>query len=239
MSDSQLTESVATPTDGIVQFQSFLEGLTKLATAVAIAVVSIYEAAEMEIEKADRAHGRAELLVAYKQRHRWRKSDIPRLESLNPNGYARARMRRLEGRGRPIVAEHRPLGTSFLKTVRALHIVNNPATTPMERRRAMKNTPWWAHHVEALYRGEYALAKESRTKGPSAVTEEKVGRALGLSASTVHSICSSIRRERRRWEGAANFPPMTLDAYEDWMNSGQNPRWIDEAHEAGPGIEHS
>lgn len=52
--------------------------------------------------------------------------------------------------------------------------------------------------------------------------EELVGAAFAISASRVHSICGKIRRLRKEWDGAANFPEMTLDDFNDWMTTGED-----------------
>jgi hypothetical protein len=81
----------------------------------------------------------------------------------------------------------------------------DPDVSPDKRRRAFKTWPWWQHYVEALYRGEHALAKDRGTRSASIEAEESVGRTLGISASTVHTICGGIRRMRKADEGSAKF----------------------------------
>jgi hypothetical protein len=95
---------------------------------------------------------------------------------------------------------------------------------PEQRRKALKLYPWWSHNVEALYRGEHALAKEAGIAGPSGHAERLVGQALGISSATVHKICGDIRRKRKEWDGSANFHAMTLAEYQNWMETGKHPR---------------
>jgi hypothetical protein len=83
--------------------------------------------------------------------------------------------------------------------------------------------PWWEHYVEALYRSEFAHAKNRGVARPSLHGEDTVGNALYISAAKVRKICGTIRRKRQEWEGAANFPPMTLKEFNGWMQSGIPP----------------
>jgi hypothetical protein len=105
------------------------------------------------------------------------------------------------------------------------------ASTPNERRRALKHWPWWPHYVEALYRGEHELAKRKGVPGPSNEAKIMVGKALGISAATVHSICCEIRGQRKECEDSANFPAMTLVEYEEWMRSGNDSEYLKKKHD--------
>lgn len=159
-------------------------------------------------------------MAAYKRRADWKKSDICHLNSLGVNKAARRRMQRLEGTGRPVVSPHQDLGSKILEKLQPLQTLFDPDGTSAERKKAFKRCPWWSHYVEALYRGEHALAKERGIADPSGHAERLVGGALGISAAKLHSICGGIRRMRKEWDGSANFPAMTLIEYESWMMTG-------------------
>lgn len=194
-------------------------------TVVGQAVTAFQQGLTAAVEEADRKHRRAELIVAYRRRRAWKKSDIPRLKTLAVSEVALRRMERLEGRGRPVVSSHQPLGSAFLTKVRALQILSDPGSSPEKRRSAVKLSHWWPHYVEAMYRGEHSLAKTNRERESSGHAERLVGKELGISASEVHRICGGIRRLRTEWDGAANFPAMTLIDYRDWMETGSH--WVE------------
>ncbi len=178
---------------------------------------------ESVVTDAERAHHRGELLAAYRRRASWKKADVPRLQSLGVNAAARRRVPLLKGRGRPVVTACQPLWPTVAERLAALQPLISTDSSPQERRRALRLWPWWQHHVEALYRGEHELAKTKGVAGPSRYAEEVVGNALSISPATVHNICGAIRRKRREWDGAANFPPMTLREFDHWMNTGTWP----------------
>ena len=198
-------------------------GLAGLAVAV---VASFKQSLVSWAENLERLHHRAQLLAAYRQRHAWKKSDVPRLKSLGVNSAALSRIDRLAGRGRPVVRPYQPLDVAIVTKLSAFQSFVDPDASPDKRRQAFKVWPWWQHYVEALYRGEHALAKDRGTRSASIEAEESVGRALGISAATVHTICGAIRRMRKADEGAANFPAMTLAEYETWIETGRRP-WTD------------
>lgn len=189
------------------------------ALLLGLVIYSAYQSLETWGRNLERQHHRAELLAAYRRRHDWKKSDIPRLQSLGINSVAQRRMDRLAGRGRPVVKPHQPLDVEIINKLNAFQLLTDPDAAPNMRRQAFKLWPWWSHYVEALYRGEHAIAKERGTKGASTEAENLVGRALGISAAKVHSICGQIRRKRKECADSANFPAMTLAEYESWIES--------------------
>jgi hypothetical protein len=202
----------------------------KIVYDFAIHVGQVLQAVAQTIEAtADRAeldYRRAQLLEAYKRRRDWKKGDIRRLNSLGVNSAARRQMERLEYLGRPVVKAHQDLETVIVEKLRPMLILFAADSTSVERKKAFRRLPWWPHYVEALHRGEYALAKAKSVRGPSSHAEFEVGKALGISSATVHTIRVRIRRMRREWDGSANFPPMTLYQFEDWMRTGKKPEWL-------------
>jgi hypothetical protein len=204
-----------------------LEGLVVVAFLVG-APLALRQWAEETERKAREAHLRGERLAAYRARHRWKGSDVRPLLSIGVNETAQHRIATLKGKGRPVVRPHRPLDdllhdklTNWLKLVR-------DNATPNERRRSFKVWPWWKHRVEALYRGELERARANRVKGPHDHAERAVAAALGISQGTVHKICGEIRAMRREDAESANFRPMVLAEYEEWMERGELPKRIDE-----------
>lgn len=167
-----------------------------------IIALAIYKSLETWAEK----YRRGQLLAAYRRRHAWKKSDIARLEALGVNATARRRMEHLTGRGRPVVNELRPLDEEIIEKLKAVQLLTDPKASPALRRQAFKMWPWWPHYVEALYRGEHAKAKAECIKSPSEEAERSVGRTLGISAATVHSICGEIRRKRKDDPRVRKFP---------------------------------
>jgi hypothetical protein len=188
--------------------------------AWAILGIAIFWSLASWLEKVERQYSRGQLRAAYRKRHSWKKSDLPRLKLLNVNGAARHRMERLTGRGRPVVRLPKPLDEAIVAKINALQALFDADTSTETRRRAFKECPWWHHFVEALYRGEHAIARERGHRGPSIEAETVVGRALGISSASVHSICGEIRGKRRHDERLADFPAMTVAEFESWMQTG-------------------
>ena len=206
------------------QWAPFFEGLVAVSLLVGQAMLELRRVIVEAGRDAERKHHRAELLLAYRQRQAWKTGDIPHLKSLGVNDTALRRIATIEGKmGRPVVRPHQPAVEALMSKFLPFWTLVNPKSTPEARRRAFKDTPWFEHHVEALYRGEHDLARTDGTPGPADHAERIVGRALGMSASTVRQVCSRIRRKRKEWDGAANFPSMTLAQFETWMETGNGP----------------
>ena len=193
-----------------------------LETAIKLGIL-IYCFAQAVISWAhelERQHHRAQLLVAYRRRHAWKKSDILHLRSLGVNQTAQRRMEQLTGTGRPVVKRPQPLDLTILKKANAVQTLFDPKAKPTERRQALKFSPWWPHHVEALYRGEHVRARSEGIPNPSVEAEILVGHALGISAAKVHVICGDIRCMRKEDPESANFPAMTVGEFDQWMETG-------------------
>jgi hypothetical protein len=190
--------------------------------AVALAAAFYSKSIVTWLEGLEQKYYRGQRLAAYRRRHAWKKSDIPRLESLGVNRAARSRMEHLEGRGRPVVRPHRPFDDTIMRAFGAFRALVDTAASPSQRRQAVKLWPWWSHYVEALYRGEHELAKGRRLKSPSTEAELSVGAALGISSASVHGICGKIRKMRAEDPESANFPSLALAEYEEWMRTGKN-----------------
>lgn len=203
---------------------SLPSALIEMAALLSDVLLTIQQAITSAAEYAERQHRRAHLLAAYRRRRSWKGSDIGPLNSLSPNASARKRMQRLRGKGRPVVTAHQPLAYVLVRKISAFQALVHPAASQLARRKAFRHWPWWRHHVEALYRGEHAFARDQGVAGPSDHAERLVGAALGMSAASVHSICGEIRRMRKECEETANFPPMTLAEYHTWMETGTHPR---------------
>lgn len=202
----------------------FIKEFSDDAMTIALVVGELYIGFCRWVEKAQRDHYRGELLTAYKARRRWKKSDVKPLLSIGVNKHAQRRMAKLQGRGRPVVEQHRPLGAAAVKKLAACMNLFREDATPNERRRAVKEWPWWKHNVEALYRGERELAREKQIKGPHDHAERMVADALRVSQGTVRAICGEIREMRQEDAGSADFPPMLLTEYEGWMEQGELPK---------------
>lgn len=172
------------------------------------------------VNKAEHNYDRSELLAAYRQRHSWRRSDIKRLRTLSLNGPALRRLEKLEGKGRPVVQAHQPLAEKIVRSVHSFANLFSQQASPQDRRAALKEWPWWDHRVEAMYRSEHQLAKQAGIPDSSGHAERTVGKALGLSSSSVHAICNKIRKMRKDDPESANFPPMALKDYEQFIETG-------------------
>jgi len=202
---------------------NFAKELSEGVMAAALVIGALYVGFCKWAEKAERNHHRSELLTAYKVRHKWKKSDVKPLLSIGVSGHAQRRMANLEGKGRPVVKLHRPLEKVVGEKLNTLLSLFRDDATPDERRRAIKEWPWWKHHVEALYRAERERAREEQIKGPHDHAERAVADALRVSQGTVRAICGEVRAMRREDKKSANFPAMLLTEYEGWMERGEVP----------------
>ena len=219
MADQEQHLSAAEPSRGLARdVPDVAEAIRGLLDLAARFVRAIAEAAD----RADRAHDRAQRLEAYRRRREWKQSDIPRLESLGVNAAARSRMERLPSlRGRPTIRAHSPLAEVILAKAGALGSMYDPLGTPASRLKALKAFPWWMHHAEALYRGVHEEARRRCLPGPADHAERVVGRALGISPSSLRSLCGAVRAMRARDEACANFPAVTMAQYEEWLLTGK------------------
>jgi hypothetical protein len=208
MNDSQTVTDAEKPS---------LDFMPLIPIVVILVLLFAYEAIEKWWYELERRHARAERLKAYRLRHSWRKGDMTNLLSLGVNAPALRRMERLTGKGRPVVNPHQDLAMQIADKFAALHALADPDASPDRRRRAFRRQPWWPHYVEAVYRAEYERAKTRGISDTSAETELLVGRALGISASTVHRICGRIRRLRKEKPEMANCPQITIADYQRWM----------------------
>ena len=201
-----------------------LESLVAVALLVGVACVALSRWTEETDRKLREAHLRGERLAAYRTRHRWKASDVRPLLSIGVNEAAQRRIAALSGKGRPVVKPHRPLDDLLCDKLTNWSIMVRDDATPNERRRSFRVWPWWKHHVEALYRGELELARADQTRGAHDHAERAVAAALRISQGTVHAICGEIRAMRREDPESANFPPMVLAEYEEWMERGELPK---------------
>ncbi len=193
-----------------------------VAALVGRALVVLQQQIAAMVEKAEQQHRQRAVIAARRVRHSWKKSDLPGLRSLGITIEAEDQ-RKLRSRGRPVVLIHKPLCSTIINRLSEVQPLFDSSSSPHQRKQALKLFwPWWHHYVEALYRGELARAKAMRIAHASDHAEELVGAAFAISASRVHSICGKIRRLRKEWDGAANFPEMTLDDFNDWMTTGED-----------------
>jgi hypothetical protein len=144
--------------------QDILAGLAVVGLVAASFRQSLASWAENVARLAERRHHRAQLLAAYRRRRAWKKSDVPHLKSLGVNNAALSRIERLAGRGRPVVKPYQPLDVAIKTKLSAFQSFVDPNASPDKRKQGFKTRPWWQHYVEALYRGEHALAKDRGAK---------------------------------------------------------------------------
>lgn len=193
-------------------------------TALGVGLIFIlaYDHLKRCTDDAERRHGRAERLAAYRRRHAWKASDVANLRTLNLSAVAERKLQRLKGKGRPVVRPHQDLAALVVEKLQCFATALSPEGTPCDRLRAIKQLPWWRHYVEALYRGEHSAARQRGEPGPAETAERLVGHRLGISASQVHHICGEIRRMRAACFEDANFPPLTLAKFDEWVGGGRS-----------------
>jgi hypothetical protein len=169
-----------------------------------------------------KAHDRKARLAAYGRRTRWRKADVPRLVEL---GIPRHRIERIidgnKQRGRGVVPRYQSLDAMMMEMAEKFGVLLAPQTPPHLRRATLKQTPLWPEVVEALYRGEYAAAKEDGMRAPSTHAEGLVAKCLGISDSSVRKTCGTVRKTRKL-EGKTSDPGSLLrvSEFEAWTQDG-------------------
>jgi hypothetical protein len=196
---------------------TFVETLGRIQKLVTDAIEKISTA----LNRAERAHNRAALLQAYKRRHSWKKADIPRLLTLDLNDIARRRLERVAGgRGRPVVSPHRPFAEVIEVTLANLQTMFDESTSPTDRLKMLRKTPWWPYFVEALYRDEYESAKAGKIKSASSIAERSVGDTFNVSPELVRKICGEVRRKRKDGTALPDSPAITVTKFEHWKKTG-------------------
>jgi hypothetical protein len=169
----------------------------------------------------ERSNERAELLAAYRVRHRWKASDAARLRTLPLSPVAERRIAKLSGRGRPSVSVHTDVATKVASKVLPLLAGFQPNAQRKTRFAAIKQMPWWPHYVEAVYRGEHEIATSGHFPSAAERTEQMIADALCLSTSTVRKLCGQVRRLRKDDFESANFPTATLAGFMEWIDTGR------------------
>ena len=223
MTDSSSQNVILQPdTAGTEGIDKLMGGLVALIVLVGGLLLSLNQILASIAENAEEQHLRGERLRAYQRRASWKKSDVPALKTLGVNVAAQKRMERLTGRGRPVVKGHQPLELVIESKLKAFALFC-PDATPQQRKNALKLWPYFDENVEALYRGEYALAKQNGVSGPASHAEANVAAALAISTATVHAISGKIRHKRKEGEDTANLLPMTVAEFEVWMATGKDP----------------
>lgn len=202
------------------------EQLTPTVIVAGIAVIVLYRWVKKTAQTAEAKHLRAERLAAYRVRHRWKTSDIRPLLTIGVSAPAQRRMAALQGTGRPVVQAHRPLEDVLCDRITSWNNLLREDATPTERRSSFRTWPLRKHQIEALYRGELDRARASGMKGPHDYAERVVANAVRMSQGMVHMICGEIRAKRREDADAANFPPMVVAEYGNWMEHGVLPKGL-------------
>jgi hypothetical protein len=217
------------------------EGLSSLSLAAIVTIGLVMAAASDRFagwaKSLEEGHRRRQLLEAYRKRHAWKRGDISKLRKLDLSRIAMRRVERIQGVGRPVVKAPAPLVEVILKGLSSINALFNPEVGAADRRRAFKEWPAYPQFVEALYRGEHALAKERLDRNASVEGEICVGRAIGISSATVHALCGQVRAARKRDVGEAAFPAITVIQYDEWMRSGVDP-WTEQPTSGQPSAPH-
>ncbi len=195
------------------------ETLGALILGFALVAVFMAETIITAFEKAEANHLRSKRKKAFGLRHRWRSSDVPRLRLLGINPH-----QILPGKGRPVVELYTPLHKQIPRVLDELAPLFLEESSAAERRKAFRAWPWWEYRVEALFRGEYQIAKLRRLPAPAENSEQKVADALRISPATVHSICVKARKSQKERD-ESGLPAMTLTEYEEWMATGKT-EWL-------------
>lgn len=175
------------------------------------------------IKKTEDDHRRGERLAAYKLRSRWKKGDITPLLSIGVSETAQRRMSTLQGRGRPVIKPHRPIGDVVVQRLGDVFTLFSDEATPSQRRQAVRASAWWNHIVEAMYRAERDDARTEGMRDAYGHAERKVAQVTRVSQGKVHALCEEVRAIRKMDGEAANFPALQVSEYEAWMEHGRLP----------------
>ena len=210
-SSAQLTRNAM-----VTEFIFFVATGYKLMNAFTQKILIIWQHTERGLHRDD-------LLYAYKHRTKWKKSDILRLLDLDVNKMARKRIEKLQALakcGRPIVRVSRPL----IETISTYAPLFRQETNSSARIRLLKTTIWWPYFVEALYRGEYEIAREEHQKSPSDSAERAAGRTLGVSPELIRKLSGEVRSKRKFGTALPDTPPITAEDFKVWAETGSLPR---------------
>jgi hypothetical protein len=182
------------------------------------------------VEMEELAH-RTQLLEAYRQRQRWRKADISKLQLLGAKGKHRMRLLASKPqRGRGIIPE------PWLRPVARFRTLSARATTPAQRWRLHRAMPGADLLIEAAYRGEKeALKREgadplampgwraheiARDRVAAAITE--TGATARFGGKSVDLACVSARRHYRE-RGMRPYPAIRAAGLERFLRTGELP----------------
>jgi transposase len=94
------------------------------------------------------------------------------------------------------------------------------STSPTDRLKMLRKTPWWPYFVEALYRDEYESAKAGKIKSASSIAERSVGDTFNVSPELVRKICGEVRRKRKDGTALPDSPAITVTKFEHWKKTG-------------------
>jgi hypothetical protein len=210
----------------MMEYQNPLEAASP--REIAEAICEIYF---REWPRAEEEHLRKARLRAYRNRHRWRKADIPRLLKLGVNIAAQRRMARIlesKSSGRGVVGEYISLFDTLCFWERQFQEFGTASMHPNSRLAFIKTTPWWPNFVEAMYRAKLAALQEDRHhqiqeygRGKrSEHAEQAVADIVGLSSATVHAICQKVREKQKH--GAPKDPALSISEFQRVLETGSD-----------------
>lgn len=187
---------------------------------------SLAAAALRAAERADISHERGELLRIYRQRRKWKKADISRLNTYRLNKAARRRVMALAnsrsfGPGTTVpfqtwTEQISNVGQYFVK-------VFDPSTKSVERLRLLRrHASWYPQFIEMTYRGEYERLKQLGVSAAHDAAEQAVADAFLISREGVRKFCGAVRKDSAA--GHTMSTSITVAELEMWKQSGCLPK---------------
>ena len=200
------------------QMQTFFRKVNETADGLAAAAIQAAKRAETD-------HERGQLFHLYRQRRKWKKADIGRLNTYRLNKAARKQM--------AVLADSRIFGpgaTAPFKTwtehmtamAKYFGQLFDPNIKGIERLRLLrKHSNWYPHFVEMTYRGEYERLKQLGGPAVHDAAEQMVADAFLISRSSVRGFCVEARKDFAA--GSSRSPSIIVSELEIWKESGLFP----------------
>ena len=166
----------------------------------AIAAVVILLILWKAFEQAERRYVRLVHWRIYRARRRWKASDRRHLQTYALTNAARLKLTRARGVGRPCVRPYKPFEVLCEEAFGDFGVICDASQPPHLQQQAMKRLPCWPELLEALYRGEWAVARAAGRKSPHESAEFTLAAAFAISPALVRKTCTEARRNHGRAE---------------------------------------
>lgn len=214
----------ALPDERKQQLDVIANSLFQFVTKVHQTLEVVSHAIISAVKKAEISHERAALLDLYRSRHKWKKSDLKRIQTYRVNKFAKNRLARLmltKSLGRGTTVPFMPWPNQILEVGTYFRKLYDPTTTSHERLRLLKfHKTLCPQFIEMTYRGEYRKLKQSRIRGAHEKAEQAVADAFIISRSAVRKAYVSVRKDPNF---DFNSEVLTVFEFNHWKLTGSFP----------------